>query len=112
MEQEKDGTERCWSSKLHHWSPEIRIHRMTMILQQAKAINERFTAEVLSQNTTSEVKRFGRSNENKSFVAHEHSTAKELYKIVDAFSMRCFSKAVEPSKWSVMVLAEFHPAST
>ena len=91
--------------QLRRWIPEIRIRRISKVLQQAKASNDNFKMDALNENTTvvSEVKRFGRPKEkDEPGVPRGLSTAKELYKTVDGYGLMRFPEAVEISnEWLV-----------
>ena len=90
--------------QLRRWIPEIRIRRMSKVLQQAKASNDIFLMDVLNENTTvaSEVKRFGRPNEkDERCVPRGLTTAKELYKTIDGYGLMRFPEAVVPNEWLV-----------
>ena len=86
------------------WIAEIRIRRMSKVLQQAKASNDNFLMDALNETTTvaSEVKKFGRPKEkDKPRVPCELSTTKELYKTVDCYGLMRFPEAAVPNGWLV-----------
>lgn len=90
--------------QLRCWIPEIRIRRMSKVLQQAKASNDSFMMEALGGSTSvaSEVKRFGRPKQkDEPCVPRGLSTARRLYQTVDGYGLMRFPEAVVPNEWLV-----------
>ena len=70
--------------QLRRWIPEVRIRRMTNVLQQAKQNKDSFLMDVLHQNTVivSEVRKFGKP---------------QLHITVDGYGLKSFVNAGVPS---------------
>ena len=94
--------------QLRRWIPEVRIRRMTNVLQQAKQNKVNLLMNVLHQNTTlmSEVRKFGKPQLKKEGGAESSglrrlATVEQLYKTVDGYGLKSFVNAMVPTEWLV-----------
>ena len=97
--------------QLRRWIPDVRIRRMTNVLQQAKQDKDTFLMDVLQQNTTimSEVRKFGKPQLKKEGGAESSglrrlATVEQLYKTVDGYgySRMCMPWSLASGWWMVL----------
>ena len=91
--------------QLRRWIPDVRIRRMTNVLQQVQQEIDSFLMDELQQNSTtmSEVRKFGKPQLKKEGGAElsglrRLATLEQLHKTVDGYGLKSFVNAVVPSE--------------